>query len=58
MKVIKDVKNRKGCMNNDPRCLTQNLAICNLFYCFCDDHNVDVELSSRMLKYVKGKIKR
>jgi hypothetical protein len=57
MKVRKEVKNQKECMNKDPRCLTQNLAICHLFYSFCDDHKMDVELSNHMLKYVKGKIK-
>jgi predicted AAA+ superfamily ATPase len=36
--------------------LTQNLAICHIFYYFCDDRNIDAELSSRMLQYVKGKL--
>jgi len=45
------------CMTIDPRCLTQNLAICHIFYYFCDDRNVDAELSRRMLKYVKGKLR-
>lgn len=45
------------CVNQDPRCLFQNLAICSIFYCFCSDHNLDDELSSRMLKYIKGKIR-
>lgn len=53
MKVRKDKRNQE-CMNKDPRCLSQNLAICHLFYCFCDDHNMDVELSNHMLKYVRG----
>lgn len=55
MKVRNDMKKQKECLNKDPRCLSQNLAICHLFYCFYDDHNMDVELSNHMLKYVKGK---
>ncbi|XP_021938893.1 uncharacterized protein LOC110839223 [Zootermopsis nevadensis] len=45
------------CVNQDPRCLFQNLAICSIFYCFCSDHNLDDELSSRMLKYIKGSMR-
>jgi len=47
---------KQECMTIDPRCLSQNLAICHIFYYFCDDRNVDAELSRRMLKYVKGKL--
>lgn len=52
----KEMKKQK-CMTIDPRCLSQNLAICHIFYYFCDDHNVDAELSRRMLKYVKDSIR-
>ncbi|PNF43613.1 hypothetical protein B7P43_G03110, partial [Cryptotermes secundus] len=57
VKVRNDMRKQKECLNKDPRCLSQNLAICHLFYCFYDDHNMDVELSSLMLKYVKGSMR-